>query len=39
MVNFLKFFVDLILTKVNLVGITYMQECELPYKCQMATVE
>jgi hypothetical protein len=29
----------LIFTKVNLVGITYMQECELPYKCQMMGFE
>jgi hypothetical protein len=31
--------VDLIFIKVNLVGITYMQECELPYKCQTAGFE
>jgi hypothetical protein len=29
----------LIFTKVNLVGITYMQEFELQYKCQMTWFE
>jgi hypothetical protein len=34
LINFLKFFLDLIFIKMNLVGIIYMQECELSYKCQ-----
>jgi hypothetical protein len=29
----------LIFTTTDLVGITYMQECELPYKCQTAGFE
>jgi hypothetical protein len=39
MVNSLKFFLELLFTKVNLIGTTCMQECELPYKCQMAGFE
>jgi hypothetical protein len=39
LVNSPKFFLDLIFTKVNLVGITYMQEFELQYKCQTAWFE
>jgi hypothetical protein len=37
--KFSKFFLDLIFTKVNLVGITYMQEFELQYNCQMTWFE
>jgi hypothetical protein len=36
LVNSPKFFLDLIFRKVNLVGITYMQEFELQYNCQTA---
>jgi hypothetical protein len=39
MVNSTKLFLNLIFTKVNLVGITYMQEFELQYKCQTAWFE
>jgi dTDP-D-glucose 4,6-dehydratase len=36
LVNSPKFLLDLIFTKLNLVGITCMQEFELQYKCQTA---
>jgi hypothetical protein len=39
LVNSPKFFLDLIFTKVNLDGITYMQEFELQYRCQTAWFE
>jgi hypothetical protein len=39
LINSPKFLLDLIFTKVNLVGITCMQDIELQYKCQMAWFE
>jgi hypothetical protein len=36
LINSPKFLLDLIFKKVNLVGITFMQEIELQYKCQTA---
>jgi hypothetical protein len=39
LINSPKFLLDLIFTKVNSVGITYMREFELQYKCQTAWFE
>jgi hypothetical protein len=39
LINSPKFLLDLIFTKVNSVGITYMREFELQYKCQTTWFE